>query len=216
MTGRQCGDCQLCCRLLPMKAGADARYDPETLRMLMELGVLEKGAQMMRDFDKPASERCPHQRHGKGCTVYAQRPFGCRVWNCRWLVNDDTAELPRPDRSHYVIDVSPDFILAGNGDKMETVPVIQVWLDPHYPDAHKDPKLRAYLQRRGEEGFAALIRLDNKDAWVLIPPALTGAGWVERHTAVGRREHTAAEKFAALGPLRIGLTAQQKTAHSER
>jgi len=80
---RQCGDCQLCCKLLPVKSLA-----------------------------KLAGQRCSHQKHHKGCAVYKQ--LGrvspeCRLWNCRWLVADDTAELSRPDRSHYVLDLMPDF-----------------------------------------------------------------------------------------------------------
>ena len=42
-THRRCGDCQLCCKLLPV-----------------------------RELSKGASERCRHQRVGKGCTVYRQ------------------------------------------------------------------------------------------------------------------------------------------------
>jgi len=47
---------------------------------------------------------------GKGCAIYAKRPMSCALWNCRWLVNDDTAELSRPDRSPYVIDIMPDYV----------------------------------------------------------------------------------------------------------
>ena len=40
---RQCGDCQLCCKLLPVKSLA-----------------------------KLAGDRCSHQKHHKGCDVYKQ------------------------------------------------------------------------------------------------------------------------------------------------
>ena len=72
MMERKCGDCQLCCKLLPTK----------------EIG-------------KVANTRCEHQRTGKGCTIYARRPFSCSSWSCRWLLEDDTADLSRPDRAHY-------------------------------------------------------------------------------------------------------------------
>lgn len=198
---RRCGDCQLCCRLLPMKAGSDRKLRAETITKLIELGMLDAETRVMHDFNKPAGERCPHQRHGKGCMVYSQRPFGCRFWNCRWLVNDDTADLSRPDRSHYVIDISPDFVKL-NG---EAVPVIQVWIDPQYPNAHRDPKLRAYLERRGHEGYAALIRLNSCDAFALFPPSLTRAGWVEQRGATRETAHTAAEKVAVLGEYKITI-----------
>lgn len=78
---RACGDCQLCCKLVPVP----------------ELG-------------KKASHRCKHQKFGVGCAIYRKRPFSCAMWNCRWLTDPETNELRRPDRSHYVIDAMPDFV----------------------------------------------------------------------------------------------------------
>lgn len=66
---RICGDCQLCCKLMPVE-----------------------------EFDKPANCRCEHQRTGKGCAIYADRPMSCALWNCRWLVDTECAGLPRPER----------------------------------------------------------------------------------------------------------------------
>lgn len=121
---RECGGCTLCCKLLPMQAGANERLRDggQTIATAIALGLLtaRDAANTVPDFDKPAGKRCPHQRHHKGCAIYARRPFGCRFWNCRWLAEDDTAELLRPDRAHYVIDVSPDFVRDGD----RPVPVI--------------------------------------------------------------------------------------------
>ncbi len=89
-TDRKCGDCSLCCKLLPM---------PE--------------------LAKPANKRCKHQRYGKGCAIYARRPDSCRTWSCRWLLGEGTDDLPRPDRSHYVIDPMPDFVRMVNKDSGE-------------------------------------------------------------------------------------------------
>src|SRR2546423_255596 len=108
---RACGDCQLCCRLLPVK------------------GIL----------NKPAGARCKHQKFGKGCMVYHRpgMPPECAIWNCRWLVNDDTADLPRPDRAHYVIDLIPDYVTLVNDEtgEKQNVEVVQVWIDPKHPAA---------------------------------------------------------------------------------
>jgi hypothetical protein len=57
-TGRQCGSCSLCCRLLE---------------------VPEEG--------KKTGEWCPHCRPGHGCSIYADRPTACRAWACEWLTN---------------------------------------------------------------------------------------------------------------------------------
>jgi hypothetical protein len=130
------------------------------------------------DFDKPAGQRCPHQQHHKGCKVYDKRPLGCRIWNCRWLVNDDTAEMSRPDRAHYVIDVLPDFVLLDDPEtgKSMRVPVVQIWLDTNYPEAIDDPGLRAFMERRGQEGMLSLIRLDARRGVTVFPPSLSPDG----------------------------------------
>lgn len=150
---RQCGDCQLCCRLLPV-----------------------------RSLAKLAGQRCSHQRHHKGCAVYAKLMRvapECRLWSCRWLVNDDAADLRRPDRSHYVIDIMPDYVtLEDEEGKRTPMEVVQIWIDPSYPDAHRDPALRAWLDRQGNAG---LVRYDDQRALVIVPPSASNDGqWHER------------------------------------
>jgi hypothetical protein len=185
---RQCGDCQLCCKLLPMKNGTTFDH-PESRALFGH-------PETIPEFFKPAGERCPHQRHHKGCNVYAKRPLGCRIWNCRWLVNDDTAAMRRPDRSHYVIDLIPDFVRIDQQDGSEPVPVqvVQVWIDPDYPDAHRDPALRAYLARLGErDGIIALIRVNATEAFTLWPPAMCPDGQfneLHSHGAVAKQWST--------------------------
>jgi hypothetical protein len=153
---RQCGDCQLCCRLLPV-----------------------------RELEKLANTKCRHQTFAKGCGVYHKpgMPPSCAMWNCRWLVNNDTGHMSRPDRSHYVIDIMPDYIklVPDGGAEPVIVQVVQIWCDPHYPDAHRDPDLRAYLERRGQESIAALVRYSSSAGFVIIPPAMAGDGqWHEQ------------------------------------
>jgi hypothetical protein len=152
---------------------------------------------------KLAGQRCQHQRHHKGCAVYQTRrmPPDCAVWNCRWLVNDDAAELSRPDRSHYVIDVMPDFVTLQNNDSGEQqhLQVVQIWIDPDYPDAHRDPALRRWLERQGERGIAALIRFNERDAVTLFPPQLSADGeWHEVHGGSVGRTHTLDDLAQAL------------------
>jgi hypothetical protein len=155
-SSRRCGSCQLCCRLLPVLA-----------------------------LDKGANTRCAHQRTGKGCTVYRTRwmPTECHVWSCRWLVDSATAGLHRPDRSHYVIDVMPDMIGIDQHDgTVHDVAVVQVWVDPNFPHAHRDPGLRRYLERVAEtDRTPALVRGTGPDTGlVLIAPSLNTSGeWQE-------------------------------------
>ena len=175
---RNCGDYQLCCKLLPV-----------------------------RGMEKPANTRCQHQRYGKGCAVYGRvagplgaprMPLECKLWSCRWLVDEGTGDLRRPDRSHYVLDVMPNFIIAQDGPEAEKVRIeaLQVWVDPSHRDAHRDPALRAYLAKAGEAGIVAIILYGSKEGFTLVPPALSGTGdWLEIASGV-ENEHSIAEMFA--------------------
>ena len=78
VAGRACGGCTLCCKLLPVA-----------------------------EIDKPAATWCPHCELGVGCGIYADRPHGCRVFYCGWLVNDNVAPHWRPRDSRMVIDFQP-------------------------------------------------------------------------------------------------------------
>jgi hypothetical protein len=173
-SNRTCGECTLCCRLLPVKADKD-RAHQELAR------ALYRGQRMLL-IDKKAGHKCKYQFSG-GCRVYQQRPMSCRLWACRWLHNDDTADLSRPDRSGYVIDMVPDFIEARNdetGEKYPPIQVVQIWIDPKRASAWRNDKhLRAYLIRRAAEGTAAILRYSSQDAIIVFagPPLVTE--WTE-------------------------------------
>lgn len=169
---RRCGDCQLCCRILPIK----------------EIG-------------KPAHTKCIHQRFAKGCAIYERRPMGCQLWSCRWLVNDDADDMPRPDRAGYVIDIVPDFITIQDEDgNRSPCQVIQIWNDPKQPLAYRDPALARWLDRQYErEGLLGLVRFSSKRAIVLWPPAITKRGWVEMESNLQEHEHSAKEIVETLG-----------------
>lgn len=169
---RACGDCQLCCKLLPVVA-----------------------------VQKKAGERCRHQRFAKGCAVYHAVGFPpeCGVWSCRWLVGDGTESLSRPDRSHYVIDLMPDFVsMTDNATgQRQNVPAIQVWVDPAFPDAHRDKWLREYLELRARDhGEVAIIRYGSGAGFVLFAPCWSDDGqWHQEGGTLVHRTHTPAEIF---------------------
>jgi hypothetical protein len=162
---RTCGDCTLCCRLLPVNS--DGLRDFKAPRV---------------EVHKAAGERCRFQRHGKGCSVYAGRPVACELWSCRWLVDDEAAGLSRPDRSHYVVDVMPDQIIITVDGKSRRFEVLQVWVDPAHRDAHRDPALRAYIDKLG---VPAIIRYDSTEGFVLFPPSASSDGqWHEQDSKI--------------------------------
>jgi hypothetical protein len=117
------------------------------------------------------------------------------------MAPEETAGLSRPDRSHYVVDPSPDFVtMRDNETGAETrVPVLQIWVDLLFADAHRDVALRAYIERMGKmHGMAALVRFGSMDAIFLAPPSIASDGqWHERSAdSVIEQEHSAADKMA--------------------
>lgn len=178
---RKCGDCQMCCKLLPVK----------------ELGKL-------------ANQKCQHQKFGVGCAIYHRCPRSCRLWSCQWLAGGEHSEtLRRPDRGRYVVDILPEFIRVQphDGSPETQVPVVQIWLDPKYPDAWQDTGLLTYLGERAKQGFATLLRTGSRNAAVLIPPSMNNEGvWKIVASGMGEEEHRADEIVNALANNGIGLS----------
>ena len=166
---RKCGDCQLCCRLLPVSA-----------------------------IGKNAGDRCSYQRFKKGCAVHHTRsmPTSCKVWHCVWLKGPNAEELRRPDHVHYVVDPTPDFVALGEDEKTGTkVPALQVWVDPQYRDAHRDLGLRDYIRRAAiEHGMIAIIRYGSNDAFALVAPEMSETGqWLEMNSRMMVQPHSMTE-----------------------
>jgi len=166
-SARRCGDCQLCCYVMPTA-----------------------------EIELPANTRCEHQCR-KGCAIYARRPFSCRAFSCQWLIGVDVGR--RPDRTHMVVDPLPDFVTAvpdGGGEPVN-IAVVQVWVDPRYPDAHRDPAFRRWLDSVGK---FALIRYGSDEGFLLAPPSRTGGQWVEQGTSKqAAPAHTLADVLDAVG-----------------
>jgi hypothetical protein len=168
MSNRRCGTCTLCCKLLPVQ-----------------------------ELHKDAGVRCQHQRH-TGCAIYRTKPSACSLWSCVWLMGK-APDLARPDRSHYVIDPMPDYITIRNDEsgESEKVVIVQIWIDPRFPDAHRDDVLRGYLSRLA---MPALIRYNSTAAMVLFPPECTADDeWHEVTTnMVAVKQHDFADIHAVM------------------
>jgi hypothetical protein len=150
------------------------------------------------ELNKPANTRCRFLRVGKGCRVYQSEhyPGSCAAWACAWL--KEGADLPRPDRAHYVVDSFLDFIeLEHPIFGRARIDVVQVWVDPRHPNAHRDPALRAYLADRAARfEQAALVRFDERRAITLFAPSMTSTGeWVEHEGGCVGEQHSVAEIY---------------------
>jgi hypothetical protein len=138
----------------------------------------------IKEIGKRAGERCMYQITG-GCSVYhlaGRMPRSCFFWNCRWLVDDDTDDQPRPDKSHLVIDMLPDFVALIDDKTGEQTPVevVQVWCDPAHRNAYRAPDFRRYVRRRACEGKATIVRFSSAEAVTLFAPEISPDGkWHE-------------------------------------
>lgn len=149
---RQCGDCGLCCRVLPIG----------------EIG-------------KKHGVQCSYHKFKKGCTLHGTpaKPESCNRWSCWWLL-DPRFDLPRPDRAGYMIDMMPDFVVFGEDVFTgKRVNALQIWADPKRPEAWRDAM--DWIKRViGDREAVAVIRFSSNEALTLVPPCLSDTGdWVE-------------------------------------
>jgi hypothetical protein len=144
---RRCGGCTLCCTMLPIA-----------------------------EIEKPRDVRCKHVRFGKGCSIYANRPFSCRHWQCSWLLEPEL--LPgklRPDHSRVIFDPSPDYIDTVHNETGERQQwtVFQCWCDPHHPTAYRAPAVRKVIEAIADrKGLPTLVRI-GANALLVVAPSLS-------------------------------------------
>ena len=178
MSNRTCGDCKLCCYLVPT---------PE--------------------IDLPANTHCRHEC-GKGCAIYERRPMSCQMWSCQWLLGEDVGPRPdrcgyvvdmMPD---FVTGVD-----EATG-KQTRFPIHQIWVDPARPDSHRHPALRRWLaEQERQNGLLATVRYGNDGGMLLVPPARSEDGqWFERTTNMRQGPaNSAAEVIRELERQGIGM-----------
>lgn len=84
---RECGNCTVCCKVLPIKS---------------------------LEMNKTSHVLCEHCGEGQGCRIYAMRPSLCRDYYCGWRMWDALPDDWRPDQSGVFVDRVK--FLPGAGD----------------------------------------------------------------------------------------------------
>lgn len=74
VSGRSCGNCSMCCKLMSIPV-----------------------------FDKADGQWCSHARPGKGCAIHAERPFFCRGFYCHWMLTPGLGPEWKPDVAKFLI-----------------------------------------------------------------------------------------------------------------
>ena len=81
---RECGDCNLCCKLVPVPA-----------------------------LKKEANEWCKHCEIGVGCKIYKDRPLDCRAFSCLWALSVTPEEYKPNKVGFYMTLDSPNDAMLG-------------------------------------------------------------------------------------------------------
>jgi hypothetical protein len=91
---RDCGTCTMCCK-----------------------------SATVQELEKPGGVWCKHCKIGDGCSIYEDRPHGCRVYNCLWLYRPDLLphDWQRPDRLGVVFSLTNMPSVTGDptGEKLK-------------------------------------------------------------------------------------------------
>ena len=178
MTNRSCGDCKLCCYLLPTA-----------------------------DIGLPANTHCKHEC-SKGCAIYERRPASCQLWSCQWLLGQDVGLRPdrsgyvvdmMPDFVTSVDDATGE---------QKRWPVNQVWVDPARPNAHRAPALRRWIEEQGQRvRMMTIVRNGNDGGVLLCPPSMSDSHeWIEKDSSMRKGgPNSAVEVLRELASQGIGL-----------
>jgi hypothetical protein len=158
-TGRSCGDCSMCCKLL---------------------GIDEQ------DIKKPVNEWCTHCNPGAGCRIYDNRPPVCRGFGCEWLVDSaNLGEEWKPSRSKIVVHKKAvrNVATAASGDSGVVLAFV---VDPSVPDRWREAPFYRTIKAAARAGltapdgfnFCTQVHVGHR-FWVVLPDDdvdITGPG----------------------------------------
>lgn len=150
---KRCGDCLLCCKVLPIA-----------------------------DIGKPANKWCQHAKIGHGCKIYADLPDSCRNWSCLWVLEGTWPAELQPNKSHVIFDMMTDQVAAvQDSGRIDQHEVIQLWVDPDYPEAHRAKVVRDMIEFIAMSyGLSTLARIGGRGILIAAPPLTSDRRWMEK------------------------------------
>ena len=75
MKKKECGDCTLCCMVLPI-----------------------------HQVQSPPSVMCQHCTIESKCNIYDTRPEACKNFNCEWILDETMSDDLRPDKTGVIFE----------------------------------------------------------------------------------------------------------------
>jgi uncharacterized protein len=83
-------------------------------------------------------DKCRHASDSAGCSIYAERPPGCRSFMCGWLLDPDMGPDLKPENCHVML-------------HQRGAQHIVAVCDPAFPDAWRAASMIGYLHRLAKE-----------------------------------------------------------------
>lgn len=134
---RQCGECTLCCKLIPVE-----------------------------EINKERGKWCKFAKSHKGCMVYHKPafPLSCGVWTCLWQ-SGQIPEWAWPHKIHCVFDIAMETLSVTDNKtgKTEHLQAMQCWVDDKYPEAYRSKEARWIIEQAAQRGYPTIIRF--VDPW---------------------------------------------------
>ncbi len=170
--GRACGTCSLCCKVLKVA-----------------------------EFANPPGQWCAHCRPGKGCGIYATRPFDCRGHYCEWMISKGLGPEWRPKQAKFTL-------FKTNGGRRLTAHV-----DPGFPSAWRRSPYYENFKAWAVQAAQKTPEMDLVDVMigehviVVLPDREVGVGIVAADELV-----TLSKKLTAAGELiEVSITKRPAT-----
>lgn len=141
MGKRECGDCRLCCKLLPVY---EIGSEPEPYK-----------------FVKHGAEWCPHAGP-QGCAIYNDptKPLSCATFRCLWLKDFLPDEL-HPRRIHAVFSIQVRDLGYANGQTLGESLVLVVAAD----------RPKVLKRREVQQAIVYVMNaLPDLAGWMYVPP----------------------------------------------
>ena len=101
----------------------------------------------VKDIDKPAGVRCKYIT--EHCSIYKERPQGCRDFNCAYIQMNKVNIAMRPDNCGVVFEKMSDTEVLGMLD----------------PDKSEHPHAQRQIELFKQSGYNVIITLDGKVTW---------------------------------------------------
>lgn len=160
-TGRECGKCSLCCKLLH---------------------VIE--------LNKPAGAWCQHCKPGAGgCSIHETRPQICRGYFCGWMLSRGVGDDWYPLTCHMILSLAKiggvQTVTVTVDGKHPLA-----WREPHYHRQLQALALRGLKVNSAEAVHVVQVRVDNR-VWVVLPNRdveITSGSYVVKIAAPGEWE----------------------------